>query len=190
MTSSESQNARSDEGACPSCDEPLEPEHVLCLSCGFHLERRENIAHSYRDKQTSDNAREIEVDLKNPFAPPQPVGDAAKPPAEPDKIDMDLELADNLRFVNTEWRWIFVALGCSVFGCLPVPLFMFPWYAYKAYLWHRLYQKHERLRKPNAFAAYGNLAADFKDSRYPILGGMAIGFSMWCLLLIIYFATR
>ncbi|MEM8734461.1 MAG: hypothetical protein AAGG44_09585 [Planctomycetota bacterium] len=51
------------EKSCPRCDAKLRVEDVLCIACGFHLEKEELLAPAVPASTTTD-----EVDA-NPFRP-------------------------------------------------------------------------------------------------------------------------
>lgn len=79
---------------CPSCGVCLHPEAVLCVKCGYHLEKGVHLA------QVSGWAVPPPVDRSNPYAPPAGVSSAG-----PSSISEDLLANLWIHGRIPRWKW-------------------------------------------------------------------------------------
>ncbi|QEG39438.1 hypothetical protein [Roseimaritima ulvae] len=149
---------------CPVCEAALAADAVLCIECGYHLERGQRVR-----AETSATRRREALDA-NPYAPiadVEPIDDRKQYRLDDQSAQRAKAIADDAFAFST--TLLLVLLFMCPFWVLAVP-----YAAVRFAMWCHMRRRYPELRQPNSLSPYADIAVRFDEARNRYL--FAIGF--------------
>jgi hypothetical protein len=171
---------------CPECQAPLAANAVLCVACGYHLQKEGFLSTAVeRPSLFADN-------VPTPLAPPSHPSLDTNPYASPAILnespsnfyssgdtfvaDLTPQAAKRARVIVDDAGRVYWVIFLSLCICRIGWLLMFPWYAYRLYSWYDLNRCYSELRNPTPrHSAHYTLALDFQAAKGKIWAGFIVG---------------
>lgn len=172
---------------CPECKAPLAENAVLCLACGYHLQRggflstvveRSPFA-PFQDEELATPPPSLQPPDLNPYASPvalkeQPV--EVQYIGESFVADLTPQAAKRASAIVADAERLYWVLLFSVCLCGIAWLLMFPWYSYRLLSWYELNRNYCELRNPTPrLSDHYGLAQDFQAAKGRMWAGFIIG---------------
>lgn len=171
---------------CPECKVRLAENAVLCVACGYHLQREGYLSTAversppFRDETiaTPPPASIQPLDL-NPYASPailneQPI--EVQRIGEPFVADLTPYVVKRANAIVSDAERFYWVLLASVCLCGIAWFLMFPWYSYQLFSWYELNNNYCELRNPTPrLPHHYGLAQDFQAAKGRMWTGFIIG---------------
>ncbi|WP_075084636.1 hypothetical protein [Mariniblastus fucicola] len=121
---------------------------------------------------------------QNPYKAPVVANAAQAIPAEIDMQPKDRKKADAIiKDASQFWLAIFLCILCSALGALIIPI----WYFVRLLQWNSLAKKYPDLVPDSPIP--GSLSADFKSAQWKLIVGLAVGSSIFVIVVLMILAT-
>lgn len=151
---------------CPVCDADLAANAVLCIQCGYHLERRQQVR-----VETSATRRGNALDA-NPYAPTvdsESIDDRTQYLLDDESVRRAGAIADSAFAYST------TVILVLMFMC-PFWVFAWPYAIVRFGCWCYMRRKYRELRHLNSLSPHADVAIRFDEARNRYL--FAIGFPL------------
>jgi len=181
---------------CPECHASLPPRAVLCIACGYLLEKggflgttvernpfeplpEQNSTNPFRDAESSASQGTLPdlVDL-NPYASPAALNESATTVVwdGPFVADLTPYAVKRAAAIVADAGRVYLLIFLSLCICRIGWLIMGPWYAYRLYSWYEMNRTYSELRNPRPrVSAYYSLALDFQAAKTRLWVGFVVG---------------
>lgn len=155
--------------ACPICNSSLADDAVLCIQCGYHLQRKQRV-----HTETSATRRGVAIDA-NPYTPTMDT-DAIDERRQLPLDDQSAQRASSI--ANDAFAYSTTVILVFLFMC-PVWIIVLPYAMIRFGMWCHMRRQYYELRHPNSLSPYADIAIRFDEARNRYL--FAIGLPLLAL---------